>query len=114
MNVNVGDVLEVFPNIFGRILNEYSNGYETTCGFVKRTDAHVNNNAVSITYTSEYADCLPVNYFELNWLDDRNKRLKIKEVKLERLDAFIMEDGYASQHVTSLKEESVANKNERN
>lgn len=114
MNVNVGDVLEVFPNIFGRVLNEYSNGYETTCGFVKRTDAHVNNNVVSITYTSEYADCLPVNYFELSWLDDRNKRLKIKEVKLGRLDAFIMEDGYASQHVTSLKEESVANKNERN
>ena len=114
MNINIGDVLEVFPNIFGRVLNEYSNGYMTTAGFVKRLEAKVNNDVASITYISEYADCLPFNYFELEWLDDRDKRLKIKEVKIGLPAAFIMEDGYASQHVTSLKEESVANKNERN
>lgn len=104
MNVNIGDVLEVFPSIFGRVLNEYSNGYETTCGFVNRDNVHINNDVSSITYLSEYADCLPFNYFEIEWLDDRDKRLKIKEVKIGSLAAFIMEDGYASQHITSLEE----------
>ncbi|MBP5594527.1 MAG: hypothetical protein J6Y02_04030 [Pseudobutyrivibrio sp.] len=114
MNVNIGDVLEVYPNIFGKVISEYSNGYETTCGFVKTADAHVNNDVVSITYLSDYADCLPVNYFDIEWLDDRDKRLTIKEVKLGTLDAFVMEDGHHSQHVTSLEERSIANKNERN
>lgn len=104
MNVNVNDILEVYPNIYGKVLNEYSNGYETTVGFAKRDNIHINNDVRSITYLSEYADCLPVNYFTLEWLDDRDKRLKIKEVKLGELAAFIMSDGYASQHVTSLEE----------
>ena len=112
--VKVGDVLEVFPNIFGRVINEWSNGYETTAGFVATSDVHVNNDVVSITYINEYADCLPVNYFEIEWLDDRNKRLYIKEVKLGCLDPYVMEDGHRSQHVTSLTEASVANENERN
>ena len=108
--VNIGDILEVFPGIFGRVLNEYTNGYETTCGFVKTADAHVNNDVVSITYINEYADCLPVNYFEIEWLDDRDKRLKIKEVKLGHLDPFIMDDDHRSQHVTSLEEHSIGDK----
>ena len=110
MNVNIGDVLEVFPNIFGRVLNEYSNGYETTAGFVKRLETKVNNDVTSITYISDYADCLPINYFELEWLDDRDKRLSIKEVKIGLPAAFIMEDGYASQHITSLMEVTNGNK----
>lgn len=112
--VNVGDVIEVYPGIYGRVLNEYTNGFETTAGFVKTMDVKVNNDIVSITYINEYADCLPVNYFEIEWLDDRNKRLMIKEVKLGCLDPYVMEDNYRSQHVTSLMEVSVANKNERN
>lgn len=108
--VNIGDILEVFPGIFGRVINEWSNGYETTAGFVKTSDVHVNNDVVSITYINEYADCLPINYFEIEWLDDRDKRLKIKEVKLGCLDPYVMEDGYRSQHVTSLEEHNIGNK----
>lgn len=97
-----GDILKVGEGIYGRYLNEYTNGYETTAGFVpKDPEPEVDNSMLSITYDSEHFTELPVPWPRMLFLDDRNKRLRIKEIAYDKADyVYIMEDGYASRGVT--------------
>ena len=103
MNWNFGDVTEVLPNVFGKILNQYENGFETTAGFVK--DLNINNDVVSITYDSDHAEQLPFKWNEELWLDDNNKRQKLSDIiwenRLENKPVYLMEDGSYSWTVTS-------------
>ena len=94
MNWNFGDVTEVQPNIFGKILNQYENGFETTAGFVEKLN--INNDVISVTYDSDHAEQLPFEWDKILWLDDRNKRQKLKDVVWENREykrpLYLMED----------------------
>jgi len=80
---------------------EYTNGIETTAGFYSKEQLVKADGPISgITYTAEYCTELPVDWYDTEALDDRNKRLKIKEIKFGTKDPFVMEDGYRSTEVT--------------
>lgn len=102
MNWDFGDIIEVAPNVFGRILNLYENGYETTAGFVEKLN--INNNMLSVTYDSNHAEQLPFNWNEFLWLDDNNKRQKLSDIIWENRSknkpVYLMEDGSYSWTVT--------------
>ena len=99
---NVGDITEVQPNVFGKILNQYENGYETTAGFVR--ELNINNNMISITYDSDHAEQLPFGWTDMLWLDDHNKRQHIKDIVWDNrkgsLPLYLMEDDSYSWTVT--------------
>lgn len=92
-------VVVVRENVFGRILNEYDNGYETTAGFVPKPATEVKT--WSITYDSEHARELPVAWPRMQFIDDNNKRQFIKSIDYENdFDAYLMADGSRSMEVT--------------
>ena len=86
---------------FVKVLNEFSNGYETTAGFY--TEGQLEPDPVitdCITFDSEHCTELPVNWHERWVLDDRNFRMMIKEIKFGETPAYVMYDGYKSKEVT--------------
>lgn len=97
-------VLKISNNVYGLQCNEYTNGIETTAGFVKTEDVEYADSDLPVTYDSQHALMLPVNFYDCLWLDDRNKRMKLKEVLFENADKgdpiFVMEDGYISGSIT--------------
>jgi hypothetical protein len=92
------EIVKVSDNVFGRILNEYSNGFETTAGFVKTKEV---SDCLSVTYDQDHWDCLPVGWPRMRWLDDNNKRQFIKQVMFDAKDyPYVMADGTRSRTVT--------------
>ena len=84
-------------------LNEYSNGIETTAGLYKPEDLELiaEGYIAGITYDSDHATELPVDWPEFITLDDNNVRQKIKEIHWNRSGKkYEMEDGTFSEEVT--------------
>ena len=80
---------------------EYQNGILTTGGLYKAEDLEsLSGPVIGITYNAEACTELPVNWYEMLFLDDRNIRQKISEVDHESDRPYIMEDGYRSTEVT--------------
>lgn len=94
-----GEVVAVSDGIYGRVLDIYTNGYETTAGFAE-LNAEACGGMVSVTFDGEHCTELPFEWPKLLFLDDRDKRLRIKEIKYGNLRPYIMEDGHASGDVT--------------
>lgn len=95
-----GDIVQIAENVFGRVLDVYSNGYETTAGFAEGSPEK--SECVSVTYITEHADSLPFDAMQMLWLDDRSVRQRLKEILWERdYRIFKMEDGYESDSITS-------------
>ena len=95
----VGNITKVRENIYGIILNEYTNGYETTAGLVNELD--INNSVISVTFDSDHSTELPFNWPELQVLDDNNKRQRISKIIFDSDNkAYVMEDGTMSETVT--------------
>lgn len=92
-------VIEVADGIFGKVLNEYVNGYETTAGFVKKQDAKFVD-CVSITFDAEHDTELPTNWDEIVWLTEWNTRQYISEIRFGTEWPYIMADGTKSRSVT--------------
>lgn len=94
-------IVKVKDNIFGEVINEYTNGYDTTAGFIDKENL-LKVNTTSITYNSKHYTCLPVEWPDLLWLDDLNKVQKIKDIifKQDCKAPYIMENGYKSSTVT--------------
>lgn len=85
---------------FVRHIAEYTNGIETTGGFYSIDELEPADNAISITYDSVHCTELPVGWPRIWFLDDKNKRQRIKDIDYENDIAFIMEDGSRSLEVT--------------
>ena len=88
---------------FVRVLEEYTNGLLTTGGLYQADDLEDTNQnlIVSITYDSDAATELPINWPDIEVLDDNDKRQKIKEINFETDGpAYLMEDGTYSWEVT--------------
>ena len=81
---------------------EYSNGIETTGGLFKPEELEeYAENIFGITYDSDHATELPVDWPDLLVLDDRDIRQKIKEIHWNRVSKkYEMEDGTFSEEVT--------------
>ena len=92
-------IVVVRENVFGKILNEFTNGYETTAGFVQKPATEINT--WSITYDSAHARDLPIAWPRMQFIDDNNKRQFIKHIDYDNeFDAYTMEDGSKSMEVT--------------
>lgn len=89
---------------FGKLLEEYSNGYLLTCGFYPKEElTEVQDEVISITYDSNACTELPINWPDLLVLDDNDKRQKIKQIDFDFKDdgpVYLMEDGTRSWEVT--------------
>ena len=97
--MNIGDVVEVAENVYGKVLDIYENGCMTTAGFTESKESVAVD---SVTYDSEHADCMPVGFPEMLWLDDNNVRQHIKEILWDTEGAvYLMEDGTVSETVTN-------------
>ena len=95
----IGKAVVVRENVFGRILNEFDNGYETTAGFVQKPAVEINT--WSITYDSAHARDLPFNWPDMQFIDDNNNRQPIKSIDFENdFNAYTMADGSKSMEVT--------------
>ena len=82
-----------------RTLAEYANGYDTTGGFYDESLLEPTD-CVSVTYGPEACTELPVEWPDMYWLDDKDKRQKIIDIKFGSKWPYIMEDGTKSQEVT--------------
>lgn len=100
---NFGDVTEVIPDVYGKILNQYDNGFETTAGLVQ--ELKIDNSVMSITYDSDHAEQIPYGWHEMLWLDDNSKRQQMSNILWDNRKAgkplFLMKDGTLSWTVTS-------------
>lgn len=85
---------------FVRELHRNDEGYVlTTCGVFKK-DELIEADSPCITYNSDSCTELPVNWAEHEWLDDNNKRQKIKVIRFGEEPAYLMEDDTLSREVT--------------
>ena len=83
-------------------LSEYLNGWETTAGFYEHPK-ECDQNVTCITYDSLHSNELPIDWPEMYWLDDNNKRQRIKSIDFDDIIcAFAMEDGTKSREVTAI------------
>lgn len=97
--MEIGDVAKVAENVYGRVLDVYDNGCMTTAGFTEDMESYAVD---SVTYDSEHADCMPVGFPDMLWLDDNNVRQHIKEILWDNEgDVFLMADGTLSGTVTN-------------
>lgn len=80
-------------------LAEYTNGYDTTGGFYTE-DQLEQINCPCVTYDAEHCTELPVDWPELEFLDDNDKRQKIKDIDYGSDRPYIMTDGTKSHEVT--------------
>lgn len=81
-------------------LNEFTNGVETTGGLYREEELKEVDDVISITYDSEHATELPVQWKNMFFLDDNNKVQKIKRILYDSAPAYEMEDGFYSYEVT--------------
>ena len=87
--------------VFVKHIAEFTNGIETTGGLYKAEQLTSITEPVSgITYDAKHCMELPVDWFGLFVLDDRDKRIKLIEIDFASDRPYIMEDGYKSTEVT--------------
>lgn len=99
--IELNEVYKVKDSImYVRVLAEYTNGYDTTAGFYKEEDL-IKANCLSITYDADHCTELPVDWPDRYFLDDNDKRQKIREIDFGNEFPYIMEDGTRSKGVTS-------------
>ena len=82
-----------------RTLSEYTNGYDTTGGFYSESSLEPTD-CVSVTYGPYACTELPVDWPNMWWLGDNDKRQKIIEINYGSDYPYIMMDGTKSQEVT--------------
>lgn len=102
-SISINDIIKVADNYFGIVLDVFENGYMTTAGFVLKEHAEKHEGVMSISYDSDHADQLPVEWPDMLWLDDNGNRQKIKEIRWdldERGPVYVMSDGTRSEVVT--------------
>lgn len=79
----------------------YDNGILTTGGLYKAEELEeMSGQVIGITYNAAACTELPVNWHDIQFLDDNNKRQFIKEVLFNKDKPYLMEDGTLSQEVT--------------
>lgn len=82
-------------------LATYDNGILTTGGLYKAEELEdMSGVVISITYNAAACTELPVNWHDIQFLDDNNKRQRIKEIIFNTDKPYLMEDGTLSQEVT--------------
>ena len=82
-------------------LATYDNGILTTGGLYKAEELEeMSGVVISITYNDAACTELPVNWHDIQFLDDNNKRQYIKEIIFNTDKPYLMEDGTLSQEVT--------------
>lgn len=77
----------------------YTNGIETTGGFYTE-DQLEESNCPCITYDSEHYVELPLEWPDMEFIDDNNRRQKIREIRHDEEPAYVMADGSLSEEVT--------------
>lgn len=91
-------------DMYVRHVNEFSNGIETTGGFYRPDELAAVDFEVDITFDSDHAALLPVDWHSHNVLDDKNRRQRIASIHFDRAysgnPAYQMEDGTLSYAVT--------------
>lgn len=99
----IGHTVMVVDTVYAIVLEVLDKGFITTAGYVDE-DFPAEVDCKSITYTSDHADCLPVEWADMLWLDDNDKRQRLKDILWDRPQGpvFRMEDGFISDSVTSL------------
>lgn len=86
---------------FVKHLATYDNGILTTGGLYKAEELEeMSVQVIGITYNAAACTELPVNWHDIQFLDDNNKRQFIKEVLFNTDKPYLMEDGTLSQEVT--------------
>ena len=82
-------------------LATYDNGILTTGGLYKAEELEdMSGVVIGITYNATACTELPVNWHDIQFLDDNNKRQYIKEIIFNTDKPYLMEDGTLSQEVT--------------
>lgn len=82
-------------------LATYDNGILTTGGLYKAEELEdMPGVVIGITYNAAACTELPVNWHDIQFLDDNNKRQRIKEIIFNTDKPYLMEDGTLSQEVT--------------
>lgn len=82
-------------------LATYDNGILTTGGLYKAEELEdMSGVVIGITYNAAACTELPVNWHDIQFLDDNNKRQRIKEIIFNTDKPYLMEDGTLSQEVT--------------
>lgn len=82
-------------------LATYDNGILTTGGLYKAEELEdMSGVVIGITYNAAACTELPVNWHDMQFLDDNNKRQYIKEIIFNTDKPYLMEDGTLSQEVT--------------
>lgn len=82
-------------------LATYDNGILTTGGLYKVEELEdMPGVVIGITYNAAACTELPVNWHDIQFLDDNNKRQRIKEIIFNTDKPYLMEDGTLSQEVT--------------
>lgn len=91
----------VDKNIFVKSISEYTNGISTTAGFFERDELEkCSFEPYGITYDSFNACELPFEWPNMYFLDDKDKRQKIKKIDFFNIPAYLMEDDTMSETVT--------------
>lgn len=84
-----------------KCLATYDNGILTTGGLYKAEELdEMPGVVIGITYSAAACTELPVNWHDIQFLDDNNKRQYIKEIIFNTDKPYLMEDGTLSQEVT--------------
>ena len=88
-------------NRFVKYLSTYKNGILTTGGLYKAEELEeMSGIVISITYNAAACTELPVDWYNIRFLDDNNNRQLIKEILFNTDKPYLMEDGTLSQEVT--------------
>lgn len=86
---------------FVKHLATYENGILTTGGLYKVEELEeMSGIVIGITYNAAACTELPVDWHNIRFLDDNDKRQFIKEVLFGSDKPYLMEDGTLSQEVT--------------
>ena len=86
---------------FVKYLATYKNGILTTGGLYKAEELEeMSGIVIGITYNAAACTELPVDWYNIRFLDDNNNRQLIKEILFNTDQPYLMEDGTLSQEVT--------------
>ena len=86
---------------FVKYLATYKNGILTTGGLYKAEELEeMSGIVIGITYNAAACTELPVDWYNIRFLDDNNNRQFIKEILFNTDKPYLMEDGTLSQEVT--------------
>lgn len=95
-------IFKVSEARFAIAVAEYLNGWETTAGFYEHPE-ECSQDITCITYDSAHSTELPVDWPNMYWLSDNDKRQRIKAIDFDdKVCAYAMEDGTKSREVTSI------------